>query len=140
MFVDWAQNHPTKTTIAAYSLRAMPEPTVSTPVTWDEVEDARTAGDLTFTAAEVLAATATRSRPSRRCSRSCRRMLREFSAGGIVIGDAQLAVIRPQGRPAGHWALPKGAIDPGERGVDAAVREVFEETGLVAEPCASWSR
>ena len=33
----------TKTTIAAYSLRAMPEPTVSTPVTWDEVEDARTA-------------------------------------------------------------------------------------------------
>ena len=60
-------------------------------------------------------------------------MLREFSAGGVVIGDAQLAVIRPQGRPAGHWALPKGAIDPGESGVDAAVREVFEETGLVAE-------
>ena len=55
MFVDWAQNHPTKTTIAAYSLRAMPEPTVSTPVTWDEVEDARTADDLTFTAADVLA-------------------------------------------------------------------------------------
>jgi 8-oxo-dGTP pyrophosphatase MutT (NUDIX family) len=61
-------------------------------------------------------------------------MLREFSAGGVVIGDAQLAVIRPQGRPPGHWALPKGAIDPGESGVDAAVREVFEETGLVAEP------
>ena len=61
-------------------------------------------------------------------------MLREFSAGGIVIDDARLAVIRPQGRPAGHWALPKGAIDPGERGVDAAVREVLEETGLVAEP------
>ena len=32
----------------------MPEPTVSTPVTWDEVEDARTAADLTFTAPEVL--------------------------------------------------------------------------------------
>jgi 8-oxo-dGTP pyrophosphatase MutT (NUDIX family) len=61
-------------------------------------------------------------------------MLREFSAGGVVIDDAQLAVIRPQGRPPGHWALPKGAIDPGESGVDAAVREVFEETGLVAEP------
>ncbi len=61
-------------------------------------------------------------------------MLREFSAGGVVIGDAQLAVIRPQGRPPGHWALPKGAIDPGESGVDAAVREVLEETGLVAEP------
>jgi bifunctional non-homologous end joining protein LigD len=55
VFVDWAQNHPVKTTIAAYSLRAMPEPTVSTPVTWDEVEDARAADDLTFTADEVLA-------------------------------------------------------------------------------------
>jgi bifunctional non-homologous end joining protein LigD len=54
VFVDWAQNHPTKTTVAAYSLRAMPEPTVSTPVTWDEVENARSAADLTFTAAEVL--------------------------------------------------------------------------------------
>jgi bifunctional non-homologous end joining protein LigD len=54
VFVDWAQNHLTKTTVAAYSLRAMPTPTVSTPVTWDEVEDARTAADLTFTAAEVL--------------------------------------------------------------------------------------
>jgi 8-oxo-dGTP pyrophosphatase MutT (NUDIX family) len=61
-------------------------------------------------------------------------MLREFSAGGIVIDDTRLAVIRPQGRAEGHWALPKGAIDPGERGVDAAVREVHEETGLVAEP------
>jgi 8-oxo-dGTP pyrophosphatase MutT (NUDIX family) len=61
-------------------------------------------------------------------------MLREFSAGGIVIDDARLAVIRPQGRPEGRWALPKGAIDPGESGVDAAVREVREETGLVAEP------
>lgn len=61
-------------------------------------------------------------------------MLREFSAGGVVIADAQLAVIRPQGRPPGHWALPKGAIDPGESGVDTAVREVLEETGLVAEP------
>jgi 8-oxo-dGTP pyrophosphatase MutT (NUDIX family) len=61
-------------------------------------------------------------------------VLREFSAGGVVIDGDQLAAIRPQGRPAGHWALPKGAIDPGERGVDAAVREVLEETGLVAEP------
>jgi 8-oxo-dGTP pyrophosphatase MutT (NUDIX family) len=52
----------------------------------------------------------------------------------VVIDAARLAVIRPQGRPAGHWALPKGAIDPGEKGVDAAVREVLEETGVVAEP------
>jgi ADP-ribose pyrophosphatase YjhB (NUDIX family) len=61
-------------------------------------------------------------------------LLREFSAGGVVVDDGRLAAIRPQGRPAGHWALPKGVIDQGEQGVDAAVREVLEETGLVAEP------
>ena len=44
-----------KTTVSVYSLRAMPEPTVSTPVTWDEVEDAHEAADLTFTAEQVLA-------------------------------------------------------------------------------------
>jgi bifunctional non-homologous end joining protein LigD len=39
IFVDWSQNAFHKTTIAPYSLRARPEPTVSTPVTWDEVAD-----------------------------------------------------------------------------------------------------
>ena len=37
VLIDWSQNHPAKTTVAAYSLRARPEPTVSTPVTWEEV-------------------------------------------------------------------------------------------------------
>jgi bifunctional non-homologous end joining protein LigD len=58
VFVDWAQNHESKTTIAVYSLRAMSRPTVSTPVTWDEVQravDARDARLLTFDAATVLA-------------------------------------------------------------------------------------
>ena len=40
VFVDWCQNHRRKTTIAVYSLRARERPTVSTPVTWDEVERA----------------------------------------------------------------------------------------------------
>jgi 8-oxo-dGTP pyrophosphatase MutT (NUDIX family) len=61
-------------------------------------------------------------------------LLREFSAGGVVVDQDRLAAIRPQGRPEGHWALPKGAIDRGEQHVDAAVREVLEETGIVAEP------
>jgi 8-oxo-dGTP pyrophosphatase MutT (NUDIX family) len=39
------------------------------------------------------------------------------------------AAIRPRGRPAGLWALPKGNIDPGERAEQTAVREVEEETG-----------
>ena len=55
IFVDWSQNAHHKTTIAPYSLRARPEPTVSTPVSWDEVESAA-AGDLElrFEADDVL--------------------------------------------------------------------------------------
>ncbi|HET6836232.1 MAG TPA: non-homologous end-joining DNA ligase, partial [Acidimicrobiales bacterium] len=40
VFVDWSQNSRHKTTVAVYSLRARPRPTVSTPVTWEEVEAA----------------------------------------------------------------------------------------------------
>ena len=39
IFVDWSQNDEHKTTICVYSLRAKEEPTVSTPVTWEEVEN-----------------------------------------------------------------------------------------------------
>ena len=55
VFIDWSQNSRHKTTIAVYSLRARPEPTVSTPVTWDEVSDAADEAALSFTAPEVLA-------------------------------------------------------------------------------------
>jgi len=57
VFVDWSQNHRRKTTIAVYSLRARERPTVSTPVTWDEVERAVEKDDtssLVFEAADVL--------------------------------------------------------------------------------------
>jgi bifunctional non-homologous end joining protein LigD len=54
VLVDWSQNDPIKTTINVYSLRAMDRPTVSTPITWDEVGDARAVEDLTFTSAQVL--------------------------------------------------------------------------------------
>jgi bifunctional non-homologous end joining protein LigD len=37
ILIDWSQNNPAKTTVSAYSMRALPEPSVSTPVTWDEV-------------------------------------------------------------------------------------------------------
>ena len=37
VLIDWSQNHVAKTTVAPYSLRARAEPTVSTPVTWEEV-------------------------------------------------------------------------------------------------------
>ncbi|WP_370949753.1 non-homologous end-joining DNA ligase [Amycolatopsis sp. cg5] len=54
VFVDWSQNNPHKTTIAPYSLRARELPTVSTPLTWDEVESCGKPYDLVFTAEDVL--------------------------------------------------------------------------------------
>jgi 8-oxo-dGTP pyrophosphatase MutT (NUDIX family) len=63
-------------------------------------------------------------------------MSREFSAGGVLVrrlrGRWWLAAIRPNGKPEGVWALPKGLIDAGETGAETAVREAFEETGLHA--------
>src|SRR5208337_1818591 len=58
VFVDWSQNDEHKTTISVYSLRAREHPTVSTPVTWEEVEQAlkkKDAGRLVFEAKDVLA-------------------------------------------------------------------------------------
>jgi 8-oxo-dGTP pyrophosphatase MutT (NUDIX family) len=61
-------------------------------------------------------------------------MRREFSAGVVVVrrmrGRWWLAAVRPQGKPAGIWALPKGLIDEGEKTADTALREGFEETGV----------
>ncbi|TVT08242.1 DNA ligase D [Amycolatopsis bartoniae] len=54
VFIDWSQNNPAKTTVAPYSLRGRDRPTVSTPITWDEVRRCRKAGQLVFTADEVL--------------------------------------------------------------------------------------
>jgi ADP-ribose pyrophosphatase YjhB (NUDIX family) len=85
-------------------------------------------------------------------SKSAQKTVREFSAGGVVLkkirGDWHIAVIEPETRnndpedraditpgaklkpkPLIH-ALPKGAIDAGERAAEAAAREVFEETGV----------
>ena len=61
-------------------------------------------------------------------------MEREFSAGAVLVrrlrGRWWVAAIRPQGRPPGLWALPKGRIEPGEGAEATAVREVREETGV----------
>ena len=57
VFVDWSQNDEHKTTVSVYSLRARERPTVSTPVTWEEVEAAFKKKDtalLTFEASQVL--------------------------------------------------------------------------------------
>ncbi len=57
VFVDWSQNDEHKTTVAVYSLRAREHPTVSTPVTWEEVERAlkkKDASLLVFEAPQVV--------------------------------------------------------------------------------------
>jgi bifunctional non-homologous end joining protein LigD len=57
VLIDWSQNNPHKTTVAAYSLRARPDPTVSTPVRWAEVDACAKSGnpgELQFETKDVL--------------------------------------------------------------------------------------
>ena len=54
VLIDWSQNNGSKTTVAPYSLRARANPTVSTPVSWDEVAACRAPADLFFTADKGL--------------------------------------------------------------------------------------
>jgi 8-oxo-dGTP pyrophosphatase MutT (NUDIX family) len=76
-------------------------------------------------------------------------MVREISAGGVVVrnmsGGWQIAVIEPRREPipntptrktrsqSGVLALPKGLVDPGEKPEQTALREVREETGILAK-------
>jgi 8-oxo-dGTP diphosphatase len=61
----------------------------------------------------------------------------EYSAGGVVVRDREVVVIVPTRRAADGsrvLALPKGHVDNGESPLEAAEREVREETGVRAEP------
>ncbi|MET8678257.1 non-homologous end-joining DNA ligase [Streptomyces sp. NPDC004647] len=53
VFVDYSQNTAAKTTAAPYTLRARPAPTVSAPITWDEVADCTDADQLVFRAGDI---------------------------------------------------------------------------------------
>jgi 8-oxo-dGTP pyrophosphatase MutT (NUDIX family) len=59
---------------------------------------------------------------------------REISAGVVLVrrmqGRTWFAALRPQGKPEGVWALPKGLVAPGEQPAETALREGFEETGV----------
>jgi 8-oxo-dGTP pyrophosphatase MutT (NUDIX family) len=77
-----------------------------------------------------------RSSKPRSSKRSKRAQAREISAGGVVVRGEEVVVIVPMRRaPDGSrvLALPKGHVDSGETPLQAAEREVREETGIVAE-------
>lgn len=83
VFVDWSQNNPAKTTVAPYSLRGRPEPTVSTPISWDEVARCREPEDLVFGVDDVI-----------------ERVSRDGDLFGAVLGERYRLPARP--RAAGH--------------------------------------
>jgi 8-oxo-dGTP pyrophosphatase MutT (NUDIX family) len=57
------------------------------------------------------------------------------TAVSISIFDEHNRLLLGQDAETGLWTLPGGAIDPNEHPADAAVRECFEETGLLTRPC-----
>ncbi|HEV2974415.1 MAG TPA: NUDIX domain-containing protein [Solirubrobacteraceae bacterium] len=76
-----------------------------------------------------------RKRPAAR-RQARERTARERSAGGVVVRGDEVVVIVPTRRASDGskvLALPKGHIDPGETEIEAATREVREETGVVGE-------
>jgi 8-oxo-dGTP pyrophosphatase MutT (NUDIX family) len=74
---------------------------------------------------------------ARTSKRPSKAQAREFSAGGVVVRGEEVVTIVPTRRAADGsrvLALPKGHVDPGETTIEAATREVREETGIVGEP------
>ena len=91
VLIDWSQNHPAKTTVAAYSLRARPDPTVSTPVTWEEVGRCADRG-------RRRPAPLHRGRRPRSSGRA-RRPLRTARPGGLTCRTTARPDLGPSGRP-----------------------------------------
>ena len=91
VFVDWSQNNRHKTTIAVYSLRARPRPTVSTPVTWDEVEACADGREpLGSRPPTCWSGSTTSATCSRRCSRPCRSCRAMLGMAVAALGRASL--------------------------------------------------
>ncbi len=68
--------------------------------------------------------------------RIAQKMKREYSAGGIVIKDGLVLMIRNaalKDPSKAYWGFPKGHVETGERNEEAALREVREETNIEVE-------
>ncbi len=74
--------------------------------------------------------------PGPKAGRRRKAPAREISAGGVVVRGEEMLVIVPTRRASDGsrvLGLPKGHVDPGETAIQAAEREVREETGIIAE-------
>jgi 8-oxo-dGTP pyrophosphatase MutT (NUDIX family) len=77
--------------------------------------------------------------PPRGASGAADNHRKDFSAGGVVVRGREVIVIVPKRRGSQGGdvlGLPKGHLDGDETEIEAAVREVREETGVIAEPVA----
>ncbi|KRC61850.1 ATP-dependent DNA ligase [Agromyces sp. Root81] len=94
VLIDWSQNNGKKTTIAPYSLRGRPRPTVAAPRTWEELDDA---GLRQLEASEVLERVATSGDPMR--------AITERSHGGPLAQYLSMrsATATPEPMPASAW-------------------------------------
>lgn len=100
VFVDWSQNDQYKTTVCVYSLRAKERPTVSTPITWDEVRAALKSGDpdeLVFDSEATLARVAKHGdlfEPVLKLKQKLPRLPARYTGGTIVAPAAPKAKAR----------------------------------------------
>jgi bifunctional non-homologous end joining protein LigD len=91
VLIDWSQNDQYKTTVNVYSLRARARPTVSTPVTWDEVENCLKKKDpslLVFDSEQVLARVAKHGdlwEPVAKKKQKLPKSLLEATGGGVAL-------------------------------------------------------
>ena len=153
VLLDWSQNHPAKTTVAPYSLRGRDVPSVSTPVTWDEVAACRKPADLTFLAADVLDRVAKHGdlfapllgeadeAPAEGRSRRCRPGYATLSA---VPADPAASGERRAGRPGPRPRLPRHArraqlLEAAQeifvaQGYHAAAMDAIAERASVSKP------
>ena len=146
VLIDWSQNHRSKTTVGVYSVRARPRPTVSTPVTWNEIRRCQKQGDpstLEFTTADVLArvekmgdlfafdSSTTMTKPDKalktyRSKRDPAKTPEPMGGGASAAGDRETPHVRHSGTPCPGAALglPSGArrspgvVGTAQRGTD----------------------
>ena len=59
-----------------------------------------------------------------------------YSVGTIIQYDSEILILHrnPEKSQGGTWGLPAGGVNSGENSIDAAVRELYEETGYTAKP------